>query len=208
MAVSNVLAKRRANTLRMVQTALFAALEVILTLVTIQVGTINMNFGLVPIVLAGIFLSPLSGALIGLVSGFVTMIQVLSGQGIFYVFLIANNPVAAALLCLVKTTAAGFLAGLVYQGISKICKNFSLSTLVAAMVCPIVNTGIFAAGMFIFFGEAIMNDPEISSWNPGGLIGIVFVALIGVNFFVELALNMVLCPALSEALRSTKFFKK
>ena len=53
------------KTLRMVQIALLMALEVVLTLLYIPVGTINLNFGLVPIVIAAIFLGPIAGALIG-----------------------------------------------------------------------------------------------------------------------------------------------
>lgn len=208
MAKSNVLAEKRAKTLRMVQLALLAALEIILTLIPIQVGAVSLNFGLVPIVIAGVFLSPVSGALIGCISGFVTMIQVFTGAGAFYVLLVSTNPIAAALLCLSKTAAAGYLAGLVYRGVHKLCKNDSLSTLAASALCPIVNTGIFACGMFAFFGQAMMADPEISSWNTAGLIAIVFVSLIGINFFVELALDMLICPALCKALRATRLFKR
>ena len=207
MAASNVLAEKRAKTLRMVQTALLAAIEVILTLLYIPVGTINLNFGLVPIVIAGIFLSPLSGALIGGVSGIVTMIQVLGGQSPFYAFLIANNPFMACVLCVVKTAAAGYVSGLAYRMVNKFCKYVTVSTLVSAVLCPVLNTGIFALGMLTIFGNDLMADPVISTWTSDGLVALVFVVLIGVNFFVELALNVVVCPILGKALRATPFFK-
>ena len=69
-----------AKILRMVQLAFLAALEVVLMLVYIPVGTINLNFGLVPIVIAAVLFGPGYGAMIGGVSGIVTMIQVLTGQ--------------------------------------------------------------------------------------------------------------------------------
>lgn len=208
MAAQNVLTAKRARTLRMVQTALLAAIEVILTLLYIPVGTINLNFGLVPIVIAGVFLSPISGAIIGGVSGIVTMTQVLSGQGVFYAFLMAENPFMACLLCIVKTAAAGYVSGLVYHLLQKICRFESVGTLAAAILCPVLNTGIFALGMLTIFGNALMTDPVISTWTTGGLIALVFIVLIGVNFFVELALNVVVCPVLTKALRATPFFKK
>ena len=49
-----------------------------------------------------------------------------------------------------------------------------------------------------------MADEEIGTWTTGGLIALVFVVLIGVNFFVELALNIVVCPAISKALFAVK----
>ncbi len=195
-----------AKILKMVQLAFLAAIEVVLTLIVIQVGTISLNFGLVPIIIAGIFLGPVSGMIIGAVSGIVTMIQVLSGQSAFYVFLLSVNPAIAALLCVVKTALAGLLAGLVYQLLSKVSKLKPLNVAVAAAVCPIVNTGVFALGMLTIFGNALMADATFSALADN-LVALVFVVLIGVNFFVELVSSVVICPILSTALFSTKMFK-
>lgn len=189
-----------AKVLRMVQLAFLAALEVVLMLIYIPIGTINLNFGLVPIVIAGVLFGPGCGAMIGGVSGIVTMIQVLTGQSAFYVFLVATNPVAASILCVAKTTAAGFLSGLVYKLFMKISKYKTVNVIVSAIVCPVVNTGIFAIGMLTIFGNALMADPVISTWSTGGLVALVFLVLIGINFFVELAINVVLCPVISKAL--------
>ena len=62
--------------------------------------------------------------------------------------------------------------------------------------------------MFTIFGKALMADETISTWSTGGLIAVVFAALIGVNFFVELALNVVVCPAISKALYAVKRSKR
>lgn len=201
--MSNTL-NTRAKTLRLVQLALLAALEVVLMLIYIPIGTINLNFGLVPIVIAGVFFGPVSGAVIGGVSGIVTMIQVLTGQSVFYAFLVATNPAAACILCVVKTAVAGFLSGLVYRLFMKFSKFKAANVIASAIVCPVVNTGIFALGMLTIFGKSLMADPVISTWTSGGVVALVFVALIGVNFFVELALNVVLCPVISKALFSIK----
>ncbi len=206
MAKTNIMAEKRASILRMVQVALLAAIEVILTLLYIPVGTINLNFGLIPIVIAAIFLSPLCGALIGAVSGLVTMIQVLTTTGsVFYVFLVTTNPIAASVLCVIKTAAAGLVAGLVYRLIAR--KNKTVGSIVASALCPTVNTGIFALGMLTIFGDALMAHSEISTWTTGGLLALVFLVLIGVNYFVELASTVIITPVLSRALWKTKFFK-
>ncbi len=202
----NVLDKRE-KTLRMVQIALLAAVEVILTLWYIPLGAINLNFGLVPIVIAGVCLSPLCGALIGTVSGLVTMFQVISGQSVFYTFLMANNPIPACILCVVKTAAAGFIAGIVYQLLTKSGKNQVLGSISAAVLCPVLNTSIFALGMLTVFAADLVADPVISAWGDN-LFAIVFLALIGVNFFVELALSLVVCPVITRTLLKTKYFRK
>jgi len=208
MADAKILSSRKQKITRMVLTAFLAAIEVILTLIYIPAGVINLNFGLVPIIIAGIFLGPLSGAIIGTVSGLVTMIQVLTGQGYFYVFLIAVNPVAASLLCVVKTAAAGFFSGLVWKAMKKLCKYSAVNALIASIVCPVVNTGIFAAGMFVVFGKALLADPEFGAGGNGSLVTIVFVMLIGINFFVELITSAVLGPILTGTLIRAKFMKQ
>lgn len=193
---------------RMVVLALLAALEVVLMLIYIPIGTINLNFGLVPIVIAAVFYGPAAGAVIGGVSGIVTMAQVLSAQSVFYTFLVETNAWAAAILCLIKTVAAGVITGLVYKLFCKFSKFKTVNVIVSSAICPIVNTGIFALGMLTVFGKALMADAEISTWSTGGLIALVFVVLIGVNFFVELALNVVVCPAISKALFAVTSKKK
>ncbi len=205
-----------AKTLTMVQIAFLAAVEVILTLLVIPIGTINLNFGLVPIVIAGVLLGPRVGCLIGAVSGVVTMIQVLTGQSAFYVFLVANNPVMASLLCIVKTGAAGLISGLVYKFFANLNKDKEgykarplrfVGTIIASALTPIVNTGIFALGMLTIFGKALEASEFAQYAEGGGLIAIVFIVLIGINFFVELVSTVIITPPLNEAIVSSKLVK-
>jgi ABC-type uncharacterized transport system permease subunit len=51
------------------------------------------------------------------------------------------NPFLCVVLCLLKGSAAGFVAGLLYNAIAK--KNTIVATVVAAAAAPVVNTGIF-----------------------------------------------------------------
>lgn len=195
------------KTLRMVQIALLMALEVVLTLLYIPVGTINLNFGLVPIVIAAIFLGPIAGALIGCVSGVVTAIQVVTVPSFFYTFLVTVNPVAACGISVLKTTLAGLVVGVVYKLLAKACKMDVISYLVSAALCPVVNSGVFALGMFAFFGDALLADATLSMLGSG-LIAIVFIGLIGVNFIVEFVVTTLISPALCKTVTAAKIFSK
>lgn len=197
----------REKTLRMVQIALLMALEVVLTLLYIPVGTINLNFGLVPIVIAAIFLGPLAGMLIGFVSGVVTAVQVVTVPSIFYTFLVTVNPIAACVISVLKTAVAGLMVGWIYNLMSKLCKSTIVNSLVASAVCPIVNSGIFAVGMFAFFGNALLADANLSTLGSS-LIAIVFIGLIGVNFIVEFIVTTLLSPALCKTITAAKIFSK
>lgn len=204
----------RAKTLTMVQIALLSALVVVLQVFfsAIRVGVVTLNFVLVPIVIAGVLIGPMAGLIVGAFAGLTTFIQVFTSGDVFYVFLMTNNAFATALICILKTALAGILAGLVYNLIGRIgkaskAKNY-ISSLAASVVCPVVNTGLFVLGMLVFFGNALTADATFGSMAAEGLVSFVLVGLVGVNFFFELALNVVLCPLICHALFSSKLFKK
>ena len=159
-----------------------------------SIGPVQLNFTLVPIVLGALTLGPMAGGLLGLACGIVVMIQVIMGLVPFYTLIWTETPIVAALTCLLKTTVAGFLAGYVYRWTAK--KNRYLAVFLASATVPIVNTLLFMLGC-------------LGMWNAitqiaGGTNVFVFViiTLIGFNFFVELALNLVVSPALYRIIRA------
>jgi len=107
------------------------------------------------------------------------------------------NPYVTVLICIVKGVAAGALAGLVYQALHK--KNQILATVAAAIVCPVVNTGLFTLGAVAVF------KPLLLQWADGAdLAAYIFLGMIGANFLVELAINLVLSPVIVRVLKLRK----
>ena len=110
------------------------------------------------------------------------------------------NPVMCVILCMLKGSAAGFFAGLLYNVLSK--KNVVLGTVAAAVVAPVANTGIFIIGLLIFFRDIL------AQWAGG--TDIVFWALFimaGWNFVTELIVNIVLIPVIIRILKAVKAIK-
>ena len=204
----------RAKILTMVQIALLSALVVVLQVFfsQIRIGVVTLNFVLVPIVIAGVLIGPMAGLIVGAFAGLTTFIQVFTSGDVFYVFLMTNNAFATALICICKTAAAGLLAGLVYNLITRIGKPSAgknyVGSLAASIVCPVVNTGLFVLGMLLFFGGALTTDATFGAAAAEGLVSFVLVGLVGVNFFVELALNILICPLICTALISSGLFRK
>lgn len=160
-----------------------------------KIGATTFCLVLIPIVLGGILLGIVAGAILGGVFGLVVIIDALIGLDPFTLFLLGEQPAFTVLLCLAKGVAAGVIPALIYKLIAK--KSKYAAVFVAAVLAPVCNTGVFAVGAFVimrpildFFGAA---GVETTGLSPAY---IVFVMLIGVNFFVELALNVVLAPAL------------
>lgn len=196
--------------LTMVQVALFCAIVAVLQLffANIRIGAVTLSFTLVPIVIAGIFIGPWAGMIVGLFSGVLTFIQVFTSGDPFYVFLMTSHPIVTAFLCMIKTSAAGLLSGLAYKFFKNLTKHRTVSTLISAIVCPVVNTGIFCLTMLLIYSKDFLNDATFGPAASAGLITFVFIGLAGINFIFEVLLNIVLCPVIGRALFSTSLFDR
>ena len=65
-----------------------------------------------------------------------------------------------------------------------------VAMLCAAIVCPLVNTGVFIACMLTFFMDVL------AAWANGAqLLGYILSGLVLANFVPELIINIVLSPA-------------
>lgn len=194
--------------LRMVQIALLAAIVVVLQFffASVRLGPIEINFCLIPIVIAGICIGPMAGLIVGAISGAATFFQVLTVGGTFYTLLVNTNVFATAVICLSKTALAGWLSGVTYNTLGKTKLPISLNLIISSAVCPIVNTGIFALGMLTFFSKALVASPELG--GGASIFAIVFLVLIGTNFPIEFFSTTIISPIITKALFTTKAFKK
>ena len=115
-------------------------------------------------------------------------------------FLAVNVP-GTIITVLAKGILCGLVAGLVYKVLS--AKNQWVAVIASAIVCPLVNTGVFLLGCLAFFMDTI------SSWAAAAGLGgnvayyMIFV-LVGANFLVELGVNIVLSPIVVRLLNIRK----
>lgn len=196
--------KRRVFSAKYVTTlAILLALVIVLQSfgAVINIGAVQLNFTLVPIALGAIVLGPLGGLLLGFACGVVVWVQVIMGLVPFYVLIWTGAPVMATLTCIVKTTVAGWVAGLLFQWISR--KNKYVAVFVAAGVVPVINTALFIVGCLGMW------DVIASISGGKNLLGFILVSLVTFNFFIEFALNLVVSPALHTVYRVVeKQFRK
>ena len=155
-----------------------------------KIGTTSLSFVLVPIVLGGILYGVLAGAFLGFVFGLVVWLYGVTGADVFTSILFNDHPFITTLLCFGKGTLAGLCGGLAYSLLKG--KNEYAGVLTAAVVTPIVNTGLF------ILGALLMSDSLRANFVADGDTVIYFLVIgcAGVNFLVELAINIVAAPAL------------
>lgn len=174
--------------------AMLTAVVVVLALLgtAIRFGVFNINLALVPIVIGAAMLGVWYGAWFGFVNA---MVILLSGDAaLFFSF----NEIGTVITVLLKGILAGLIAGAVYSLVSS--KNKYAAVLLAALICPVVNTGIFVLGCRVFFWKHIPAIAEIIGVSVESNSKFVFGVLVGLNFPAELVVNMVLAPVIARIL--------
>lgn len=185
--------KTNQKTRRLVGMAALVAIVVVLQMaVAIRLGPFTITLTLVPIIMGAILYGPAAGAILGAIFGAVVCFQVVMGAAGPYAFMMFEfKPVLTMAICMVKGTAAGLVSGLVYKLFSIREKN-KLGVVLSAICSPIVNTGIFAVGLGMFYSTLT------STWAMENQFASVFtfimVFMIGLNFLVEFAINVLLIP--------------
>ena len=172
------------NTQKIVGLGLFTAIVIVLQLMGsfIRFGTFSISLVLVPVVIGAALYGAGAGAWLGFVFGVVVL---LSGDAAAF---LGVNALGTILTVLVKGTLAGLLSGLVYKALEN--KNRTLAVAVAAVVCPVVNTGVFLIGCLLFFMETIGGWADAMGF--GANVGqYMIVGLVGANFIFELLFNVV-----------------
>ncbi len=179
---------------KMVVLAILATVIVVLQsfAASIPIGPFTITLSLVPIVLGAVLYGPFAGAFLGAVFGGIVCAAVVSGADVGGNLMFQQLPFITLFLCVLKSTAAGFLAGFVCKTLAK--KNLYVGVVASAIVCPVVNTGILSTGMLLFYNELV------TGWALGEGYGNAFVyiilGMVGINFLVEMAINLVLIPAI------------
>lgn len=180
---------KKVTTKTLVIGAALTAVVIVLQLLGafIRIGMFQVSLVLAPIVIGAAIGGVGLGAWLGFVFGAVVL---LNGDAASFLAIDVLGTIATVLL---KGTLSGLFAALTYKALEK--KNKYAAVILAAIVCPIVNTGVFLLGCSVFFMDAIRE------WaGGGGLVGFFIMGLGLINFPVELIFNIILSPAILRLL--------
>lgn len=168
--------------------AIFTAIVIVLQLLGsfIRFGPFSISLVLIPIVVGAAMYGTAAGAWLGFIFGLVVL---LSGDAAAF---LGVNALGTIITVIAKGTLAGLCAGLVFRALEK--TNTYVAVIVSAVVCPVVNTGIFLIGCLLFFMETINGWAAAAGFASAGTYMIV--GLVGLNFVFELLVNVVLSPVI------------
>ncbi len=188
--------KNKWSTKTLVLTAVLTAIVIILQMLgaSIKFGPFSISLVLLPIVVGAATCGVGAGAWLGLVFGAVVL---MTDAGAF----LAINVPGTIITVLAKGILCGLVSGLVYRLVSR--WNRYLAVAAAALICPVVNTGVFLLGCLVFFMEAVTGWAAAA--GLGGNVGqYMIVGLVGINFLFEVGSNIILSPVIVRLLNIKK----
>lgn len=179
---------------RMTGIALLMALVVVMQFISgiiPPVAGFPISLVLVPIVLGSAMYGISGGAILGAVFGIIVYINCVNGMDPGGAMVFQASPVLCFLVVMGKGILAGVAAGAVYKLLKN--RNGYWAMLLAAIVCPVVNTGTFIVCMLLFFKDIL------AAWaNGSDIAAYILSGLILVNFVPELIINVVFSPVLQR----------
>lgn len=182
---------------RMTFIGLLMAMVVVMQFITASIPPVSgfsISLVLIPIVVGSALFGVGAGAILGATFGVIVAINCITGADAVGQMVFQANPVLCILVVLGKGVLAGAASGAVYRLIKRF--NAYAAMLAAAIICPVVNTGVFVACMLTFFPEVL------SAWAQGGdLIAYILSGLLLLNFVPELIINVVFSPFGNQLVR-------
>ena len=145
------------------------------------VSTATVTLVLPLVVIGAVLCGPIVGAWLTVIPAIISF-----GEASLFMAYSLGGTVATLIL---KGILAGFASGMVYKILAR--KRQKMAVALAAAVAPIVNSGVFLLGCYIFLWPELV---ELAAENSVG-IGMLLFGLVGMNFIVELILNLALTPA-------------
>ncbi len=179
--------------------AVLTALVVILQLLSNYTGAVlqtPITLVLIPIVIGAALYGAKMSTWLGFVFGLTVL---LSGAANLF---LSFSAIGTVVTVMVKCTACGLVTGLVYGLVNKI--NSKLAIWVAAVVCPVVNTGIFILGCYVFFLNDLVKYNADNGLGFGSATALIFIGFAGVNFLIELGTNVILNPTINLILKEIR----
>ena len=213
---------KNTKTLKMVETAIFIALVLVLSFVPfvgyikIPVLAIQATTVHIPVIVGSILLGPKAGSVLGFTFGLTSLINNTITPGItsfcFSPFIqmgenLGGSPLAL-IVCFVPRILVGIVPYYVYTGLMKLFKNGSVKKGIALTISGIAgsmtNTILVMGMIYVFFGHEWAAAKEMAYNAVLGVIG----SVIAINGSIEAVVAAIITTAVALALMKAKLFKE
>ncbi len=188
-------------------TAVLAALIIVLSFVSKAISgvlMVNITLSLIPIIVGAILFGPVSGAVLGAVMGLVVVYTTVTGGSLDLAFVMFQyNPILTVALCIIKSTAAGALSGLIWRLLENKLPSL-VNSLITSVACPICNTTLFCIPLVLFYREPLYAWADKVGLEVANLFVFVISIILGVNFVIEFLISLIFSPAIVRIINAVK----
>lgn len=194
--------RRSEKTLKLVQIAMLAAIEILLSFTALgylKIGILEITFMTIPVAIAATTVGPLASAVLGLIFGISSFVMCF-GMSAFGVVCLSVDPLKTAVLCIGSRLLMGIATGYIYQALKRTKKSLLAFTLTSFSAAAL-NTLFFVLGFFLLFRQASLDLGGGYVYNVATQNFLdILVFLAGVNALVEIPVCTILSTAIGKAL--------
>lgn len=143
-----------ANVRYLTELALLVAIILVMKLTglaSIPVGPLVMTFTMVPIAIGAMLMGPLAGGVLGMVYGFTSFYDAVTGASLMTGVFFQLNPLSTFVLCVGMRTLVGVLAGWLFRGLKQVDPTKTVSYFAVGLLTPLLNTLCFMGYIVLFF---------------------------------------------------------
>jgi len=193
------------STGKMVRLAVLAAILLVMGFTPLGYLKVNpvmtITFNMIPVVVGAVILGPSGGAILGIIFGFTSFSQALSGSDPLGAALLNQSFLSAVLLfvmCVLPRFLAGWIPGLLFRSMSKIDRTNSRVFYIAltAFCGSVLNTVFFVSAFVGFFATNELVTGAFGTTNVWTMITI----LITMNAVVEAIVCTVIGGGIGQVL--------
>ena len=191
---------REKKTVDLTVMGVLVAVIFMLTYMPFKLGAIEMTFRMIPVVLGGILLGPVQGAILGGFFGLTSFFECFGLLGMplsaFGSFMVGLNPALTAVMCFAPRIIMGFCSALIYRSFGD--KNVAAHA-VANISGALLNTVLFTGLLLVLFWRNPDFIEKMQSWGlDTSNIGIFVVAFVGLNGLIEALVCVFIGTAVSK----------
>ena len=167
-------------------------------LASIPVGPLVMTFTMVPIAIGAMLMGPLAGGILGMVFGFTSYYDAVTGASLMTGVFFQLNPVSTFVLCVGMRILVGVLAGWLFRGLKQIDPTKTVSYFAVGLATPLLNTLLFMGYIVLFFYQSDFVQEKVAALGAANPFMFV-ILMVGVQGLVEAVTGAVVGGGVGKA---------
>lgn len=183
-----------ANVRYLTELALLVAIELVMKLTglsSIPVGPLNMTFTTVPIAVGAMLMGPMAGGILGMVYGFTSFYDAVSGGSIMTGTFFQISPIHTFLLCVGIRILVGVGAGWLFRAFHSVDKTRTVCYFLGGLCTPLLNTLLFMGYIVLVFYQTDYVQAAVQTLGAANPFMYVVLA-VGVQGLVEAVVGCVI----------------